>query len=140
MNYQHNLNLKGWLVQQSNQNLRGISERGALELYTRLSRDYEERTGATFYPDENVFSSTPEQFPQEVKRQLSGSVGNAEIEELAQIVGVGVAAPSGQSQRALGKLNYGSADGRQAGRYFMERTFQDGEAQLAMLQAIRGET
>ncbi|MGL4639059.1 MAG: hypothetical protein ACRCVX_04915, partial [Shewanella sp.] len=97
----------------------------------------EERTGATYYPEQNVYSSTPSQFPQEVTGQLAASVGAAEVEELAQIVGVGVARPSGQSQRALGKLNYGSADGMQAGRYFMERTFNDGAVQVAMLQAVK---
>lgn len=77
--------------------------------------------------------------PQEVTGQLARSVGSSEVEELAHIVGVGVAAPSGQSQRALGKLHYGSADGTQAGRYFLDRTFNDGNVQVAMLQAVRNE-
>ena len=114
-----------------------MAKRGGEILKERLSRDYEDRSGLTFYSEQGVYSSdgTIPQYPQEVTGALKNSVGSVQHSEMSYRVGVGLAAPSGQPQSALLRLNNGSADGLFPGRFFMERTFNDADVQREMLEA-----
>jgi hypothetical protein len=100
------------------------------QLYQRLDYRYEERTGATYYDELDRFSSTPSQYPQEVTGQLQASVGTTDTPKrsggfIGYLSGVGVAGDVGMSQEELEELNYGSSDGRQKGRFFMEETYKN---------------
>jgi len=131
-----NPNLHSWLLERTDRQLEAASQKSADVLQERLSRGFEERRGVTFYPKQEVYSSRPTQYPQEVTGQLKNSVGIRKEGPLSYISGVGIASPSGIPDDGLGWLNYGDASGVIRGRYFMERTYLDATVWQQMLEAV----
>jgi hypothetical protein len=134
--FKPNEQLKQLLTQRTSVHLAAMSAKGGSILKERLSREWEERTGITFYSEQGVFSSTPEQYPQEVRGKLMESAGSDKIDDLSYRVGVGILASSEQPQRALDALNYGRADGSRKGNFFMQKTFDDEQVRQEMLEAV----